>query len=136
MNRTTTFRKLSLICSIVLIVAIGGWGIYEWISKDVIRVTTIFFVCLGVSYFFNSLTWGELYGKHEGSKNDSEKYITLLSAKISYYLLLVFMVIVLFISEATVSINELNNIPLALVIGIAFVIHPITEFIVSRKYRK
>lgn len=136
MTKTTTFRKLSLFCSIALIAAIGGLGIYEWISKDVIRVSTIFFFCLGISYFFNSLVWGDINGKYESNKNDSEKHITLLSSKISYYLLLVFMVIILFVSEATISMNELNNIPLALAIGLALVTHPITEFILLRKYRK
>ncbi|SDN59684.1 hypothetical protein [Bacillus sp. OK048] len=131
----TTVKKVSLICSLVLITAIGGYGIYEWISKEIINASTLFFVFLGVGFFFQSVTWGEMDGKHEGEKDELEKHITLLSSKISYYLLLLLMVIVLAVSERVNTMNDIKNIPLVIVIGLAWITMPITEFVVSKKYR-
>ena len=78
-----TIKKISILCSLVLVIAIGGFGIYEWITKDLINASTIFYLFLGVGFLFHSLTWGEMEGKHEGKKDELEKHITLLSSKIS-----------------------------------------------------
>lgn len=128
-------KRVSLFCSIVIIIAIGGFGVYEWLVKDLINASTIFFVFLGVGFFFNSMTWSDLDGKHEGEKDELEKYITLKSTKISYYLLLILMLIVLVLSERVVALNDIENIPLVIVIGLAFITLPITEFFVSKKYQ-
>ena len=45
------------------------------------------------------------------------------------------MVIVLIISERVTAMNDIQNIPLVIVIGLAWVILPVTEFVVSKKYR-
>lgn len=131
----TTVKKVSLICSLVLIIAIGGFGIYEWITKEIINASTLFFVFLGVGFLFQSVTWGEMDGKHEREKDELEKHITLLSSKISYYLLLLLMIIVLVVSEKVFAMNDIKNIPLVIVIGLAWITMPITEFVVSKKYR-
>ncbi|SDN90903.1 hypothetical protein [Bacillus sp. OK048] len=131
----TTVKIVSLICSLVLIAAIGGYGIYEWITKEIINASTLFFLFLGIGFLFQSITWGEMEGKHEGEKDELEKHITLLSSKISYYLLLLLMIIVLVISERVTAMNDIRNIPLVIVIGLAWITMPITEFVVSKKYR-
>lgn len=131
----TTVKKVSLLCSLVLITAIGGYGIHEWITKEIINTSTLFFGFLGIGFLFQSLTWGELDGKHEGEKDEMEKHITLLSSKISYYLLLLLMLIVLIVSEKVIALNDIKNIPLVIVIGLAWITMPITEFVVSKKYR-
>lgn len=128
-------KKVSLFCSVVLIVAIGGYGIYEWFAKKELNASTIFFLFLGVGFLFQSITWGEMEGKHEREKDELEKHITLVSSKISYYVLLVLMVVVLFVSEGVIPLNEIKNIPLVTAIGLAFAINPIAEFFVSKKYR-
>ena len=130
-----TVKKVSLLCSSVLITAISGYGIYEWITKEIINASTLFFIFLGIGFLFQSLTWGELNGKHEGEKDELEKHITLLSSKISYYLLLLLMLIVLIVSEKVIALNDIKNIPLVIVIGLAWITMPITEFVVSKKYR-
>jgi hypothetical protein len=131
----TIVKKVSLICSLTLIMAIGGFGIYEWLSKDIIKASTLFFLFLGIGFFFQSITWGEMDGKHEAKKDELEKHITLLSSKISYYLLLGLMIIVLLLSERVTAMNDIRNIPLVIVIGLAWITMPITEFVVSKKYR-
>lgn len=122
-----TVKKVSLFCSVVLIISIGGYGIYEWITKETINASTLFFVFLGIGFLFQSLTWGE--------KDEMEKHITLLSSKISYYLLLFLMLIVLMVSEKVTAMNDIKNIPLVIVIGLAWITMPITELVVSKKYR-
>ena len=131
----TAVKKVSIFCSLVLIIAIGGFGLYEWVVKDTINASTIFFVFMGVGFLFQSITWGEMDGKHEGKKDELEKHITLLSSKVSYYVLLILMVIVLVLSERVTAMNDIENIPLVIVIGLAFVTLPIIEFFISMKYR-
>ncbi len=131
----TTVKKVSLICSLVLITAIGGYGIYEWTTKEIINASSLFFVFLAIGFFFQSITWGEMDGKHEKEKDELEKHITLLSSKISYYVLLLLMIIVLVVSERVTAMNDIKNIPLVIVIGLAWITMPITEFVVSKKYR-
>ena len=128
-------KKVSLMCSLVLILAIGGFGLYEWITKNIIEASTLFFLFLGIGFFFQSLTWGDMDGKHEGEKDELEKHITLTSSKISYYLLLILMLVVLVVTERVTAMNDIQNLPLVLVIGLAFVTLPITEFFVSRRYQ-
>ncbi|NOG28010.1 hypothetical protein [Lysinibacillus fusiformis] len=130
----TITKKVSLIGSLVIIVSIGSYGVYEWITKEMIDAATIFFVFLGIGLLFQSITWGETKGVNEGKKDELEKHITIVSSKISYYLLLLFMVIVLVISERVTSLNDIKNIPLVIVIGLTWITMPITEFVVSKKY--
>ncbi|MFJ7980885.1 hypothetical protein ACIQ1D_11370 [Lysinibacillus xylanilyticus] len=130
-----TVKKVSIFCSVVLIISIGGYGIHEWITREIINASTLFFVFLGIGFLFQSLTWGEMDGKHEGEKDEMEKHITLLSSKISYYLLLFLMLIVLIVSEKVTAMNDIKNIPLVIVIGLAWITMPITELVVSKKYR-
>jgi len=130
-----TVKKVSLLCSIVLIIAIGGFGIYEWITKEIITASTLFFLFLGIGFLFQSITWGEMDGKSEGEKDEMERHISLLSSKISYYVLLLLMIIVLITSERVTAMNDIKNIPLVIVIGLAWITMPVTEFVVSRKYR-
>lgn len=39
------------------------------------------------------------------------------------------------VSERVTAMNDIKNIPLVIVIGLAWITMPITEFIVSKKYR-
>ncbi|WP_235617144.1 hypothetical protein [Lysinibacillus mangiferihumi] len=134
MRKVTIIKKVSVIGSLVIITAVGGYGVYEWITKEIINATTLFYVFLGIGLLFHSITWGEMDGKHEGEKDELEKQITLVSTKISYYLLLLLMIIVLVISESVTAMNDIKNIPLVIVIGLAWITMPITEFFVSKKY--
>lgn len=131
----TTVKKVSIACSLIVIIAIGGFGIYEWFTNQVVHASTIFYLFLGIGLFFHSITWGEMDGKHEGNKDELEKHITLKSSKVSYYLLLVLMIIVLAVSERVTEMNDIKNLPLVTVIGLAWITMPITEYVISRKYR-
>ena len=131
----TAVKKVSVIGSIVIIIAVGGYGVYELITEKSLNASTLFYVFLGISFLFQSITWGEMDGKHEGNKDELEKHITLKSSKISYYLLLLLMIVVLVVSEKVTSMNDIKNIPLVIVIGLALITMPITEYVVSKKYK-
>lgn len=134
-GKMTIVKKVSIFCSLVLVIAIGGFGLYEWFAKEEVKASTLLFVSIGISFFFQSITWGEMEGKHEGDKDEMEKHITLLSSKVSYFLLLFLMVIVLAVSEKAVPMNEMKNMPLVIVIGFAIITLPMTEYVVAKKYR-
>lgn len=131
----TVVKKVSIICSLIVVIAIGGFGLYEWFAKDVVNISAIFFVSSGIYFFFQSITWGEMDGKHEADKDVMEKHITLLSSKVSYFVLLILMIIVLIVSEKAVPMNDIKNVPLVIVIGLALITLPITEYVVAKKYR-
>lgn len=107
----------------------------KWFVRKELNASTVFFLFLGVGFLFQSMTWGEIEGKSNREKDELENHITLVSSKISYYVLLVLMVIVLFASEGVIRLNEIQNIPLVTAIGLAFALNPIAEFFVSKKYR-
>lgn len=43
--------------------------------------------------------------------------------------------LILFISEGVTNLNDIENFPLLIVVGLTFVTLPITEFVYSRKYK-
>lgn len=65
-----------------------------------------------------------------------DMHIMAQSAKIGYFVLMILSALILFISEGTGDFSQINNYPLLLVVGLTFVILPITEFFYSRKYKR
>ena len=59
-------KRVSVIGSLVVSLVIGGFGLYEWMTKEIITASTIFYVALGIGFFFQALPWGEIDGKNEG----------------------------------------------------------------------
>lgn len=131
----TDDRKFSIVGSTILIAVIGGYGLYQWLADDLVTASTILFLMISIAFLFHSLTWGNLNGKHENEKDELEKQVTLISSKISYYVLLVLMTVILFVTEGVGALNDIENIPLVLVIGLAFVTLPATEYFISKKYQ-
>ncbi|WP_430786723.1 hypothetical protein VBD025_14555 [Virgibacillus flavescens] len=130
MNRSKIFM---LSAAGVVFCAILGKTIYDWVNFHQLEGGSIFFIFLSLSFFFNILKWGNHEGR--GEKNDADKHIELKSAQISYFVIMVLSGLILFISEGTGDLNEINNLPLLTVVGLTFVLLPITELIYSRKYK-
>ena len=105
----------------------------KWIRFGTTDSSLIFVNFLAWSFFFNAITWGS----HDGakSKDELDTYIKTQSAKISYFVLLIASGLILFISEGTDDFNKIDNYPLVIVVGLTFLILPMTEFIYSRKFR-
>lgn len=62
-------------------------------------------------------------------------YIGIYSAKIGYFVLIILSGFILIVSEGISDLNDIENYPMLIVVGLTFVTHPITEFIYSRKYK-
>jgi len=126
-------RKFYIIMSALLSFIFLGYGGFRWLYYGIIDVSSIFFGCIAISYLFNSLTWGDVYG--ENAKDELAQHIQTQSAKIGYFVLMALSALTLFISEGVAHLNEIKNLPLVFVVCLTFIVHPITEFIYSKKYR-
>ncbi|EIT84271.1 hypothetical protein A374_15833 [Fictibacillus macauensis ZFHKF-1] len=131
----TAIKKVSMIGSWIIIIAIGGHGLYTWFTAGVVNAMTLVYFSLGLGFLFHTLTWGNMKGKHEHEKDELEQHISLKSSKYSYYILLVVMILILVISEKATAMQDLKNIPLVIAICLAWVTMPFTEWLVSKKYR-
>ena len=105
---------------------------YRWIQRDtpgVIDDFTRLAIPLGI--VMSALTWGT---PHKGFSQDDElgKLILLKSARFSYYALLVVIFIVLVIEK---YVNGQDNIPLNLLLCFGLAVHPVAEFLISRRYK-
>ena len=105
---------------------IVGYGIYQWIRFSHIDGAAILSSFIILSYLLNWINWGD----HEGSskKGDEGRQIEMKSAKVSYFVLMVLAAIILFVSEGVTKLSDIDNYPLLIVVGLTFVIKPITEF--------
>ncbi len=70
-----------------------------------------------------------------GEKDELDRHIQTQSAKIGYYVLMVLSGIILFVSEGTGNLNNVDNYPLLLVVCLTFITVPVTEFIYSKRYK-
>ncbi|MDG5471473.1 hypothetical protein P6709_06915 [Jeotgalibacillus sp. ET6] len=126
-------KKWMAAAAFLLFVILAGFSFYEWISAGTIDGAGIFFSFVALTYFFNCLTWGQHEGG--GEKDELDRHIETQSTKIGYYVLIVLAGVILFVSEGTGNLNEIDNYPLLLVVGLTFVTVPITEYVYSKKYR-
>lgn len=130
MNRT---KLIMLTITIALFCTVLGFTIYKWIRFQQLEGGAIFFLFLILSFIFNILTWGNHDGA--GEKDELDRHIETQSAKIGYFILMILSGLILFISEGTGDLNEIDNLPLLVVVCSAFVILPVTEFVYSKKYK-
>ncbi|MFB9974612.1 hypothetical protein FPQ10_10505 [Allobacillus sp. SKP2-8] len=126
-------KKIIAILAFVVFLTIGGTTLYKWLYYGTIDSAGIFFSFLALSYFFNWLNWGDHEGR--GEKDELDRHIETQSAKIGYYVLMILSGLILFISEGTGRLNEIDNYPLVIVVGLTFVTIPITKFIYSKKFK-
>lgn len=126
-------KKIIVVLSLAVFCTLVGITIYRWVRYETIDGGSIFFSFLALSYFLNALKWGN----HEGAaeKDELDKHIETQSAKIGYFVLMILSGLVLFISEGVTNLNDIQNLPLLIVVGLTFVTLPMTELIYSRKYK-
>jgi hypothetical protein len=110
-----------------------GFTLYKYLRFGTIDGGAVFFSFIVLSYFFNWLNWGDHEGV--GDKDELDKHIETQSAKIGYFVLMILAGLILFISEGVSNLNDIENYPLLIVVGLTFVTLPITEFIYSKKFK-
>ena len=125
-------KGVTLIVFLALL-AIVGYGIYQWLRFNYIDSSAIFFSFLALSYLVNWVTWGEHNGG--GEKDEMDRHIELKSAKLSYFILMILAALVLFSSEGFADFKDIDNYPLLIVVGLTFVTLPITEFFYSKRLK-
>lgn len=126
-------KKIIVVLTFAVFCTLAGITLYRWVRFETIDGGSIFFSFIALSYFLNSLTWGN----HEGAtdKDELDKHIETQSAKIGYFVLMILSGLILFISEGVTNLNDIQNFPLLIVVGLTFVTLPMTELIYSRKYK-
>lgn len=126
-------KKIIGILAFVVFIIIVGFSLYKWVRFGTIDGSSIFFSFIALSYFFNWITWGDHEGG--GEKDELDRHIETQSAKIGYFVLMILSGFILFTSEGVSNLNNIENYPLLIVVGLTFITLPITEFIYSRKYK-
>ncbi|MRX74309.1 hypothetical protein GJU40_19505 [Bacillus lacus] len=125
-------RTIGFIAFVAFIV-VSGFALYKWVRFGTIDGGSIFFSFLLLSYFFNAITWEHPEG--EGEKDELDRHIQAQSSRIGYFVLMILSGLILIVSEGVSNLNDINNFPLLIVVGLTFVTLPVTAFIYSKKYK-
>lgn len=126
-------RKIIAVLAFIIFVILVGFAIYKYVRFGTIDGGAVFFSFIALSYFFNWLNWGDHDGG--GEKDELDKHIETQSAKIGYFVLMILAGLILFISEGVSNLNDIENYPLLIVVGLTFVTLPIIEFIFAKKFK-
>lgn len=126
-------KKFSIVVSALLLTVLICFGLYKWLSEGIVDLNAIFTGSLALAFLFNALTWGDVNA--DKSTDELDMHIKTQSAKIGYFTLMVLSIVILIMTEGVGNLNEIKNIPLALVVFFSLAILPITEFFYSKKYR-
>lgn len=125
-------KKISVIIAGIMFCIALGLALYSWIHSKTIYPSSILIIFVTLSLFLNLLNMKEV----EGYENDElNNHIKTHSARISYIVLTIIAGLILFISEGVFNTNQIENIPLLIVVGLTLVVQPITEFLYSRKFK-
>ena len=126
-------RKIGAIILGISILIVLGFSVYKIVVGKDVGFNEIISLATLTMVFFSALTWGTKEEK-DGILQEEElgQRITEKSAKISYYLLLLFILIAV---SADQIVNGTTNIFLLLILGLSMITHPIVEYFYSKKYQ-
>lgn len=126
-------RRIGTIILGIALLIVFGYSMYKLAVGKEIGFNEILAIATLTMVFFSNITWGTKEEK-DGILQEEElgQRISEKSAKLSYYLLLVFMLIAV---SADKIINGTSNIFLILILGLAMITHPIIEYFYSKKYQ-
>lgn len=129
MNR----RKVGAIVFGIIIICLISFIIYKVIIGEAIGVNEVMVTTLVMITFLSANTWGTKEEK-DGILQDEElgKRITEKSAKYSYYILIVFILLAV---AADWFVNGSNNIFLLLILGFGMITLPFVQYVVARKFQ-
>ncbi|WP_054707914.1 hypothetical protein [Bacillus sp. JCM 19041] len=121
-----------LIIGLAILVVVG-FTIYKIMTGHEVGFGEISTISILLMLFFPAITWGGEKEK-DGILQNEELGIKISeqSSKISYYILVIVLLIAVFIDY---SMNGTYNLLLVVILGIAMVLLPLVQFIVSRRYQ-
>lgn len=126
-------RKISAIIIGTATLIVIGYSIYKIITGKEVGFNEIVTIGMLFMMFFSAITWGNKEDK-DGILQEEElgQRITEKSSKISYYILLFFILVAI---AAEKLINGTINVFLLSILGLAMIILPFVEFLVAKKYQ-
>lgn len=109
------------------------YTIYKTLAGQEAGFNEITVISILVMMFFSAITWGNKREK-DGIYQDEElgQRITEISAKISYFILLVVILLAVGLDQ---WVNGTVNMFLLAVLGLGMIILPMVEYFVARKYQ-
>mgnify|MGYP001237749650 CR=1 FL=1 len=126
-------RKIGGVIIATAALIVIGYSIVKIINGGDFGFNEITTISILLAMFFSAITWGD---KEENDGvfvgDELGKKITEKSSKISYYILLVVLLIAV---TADQIVNETNNIFLLAALGLGMIILPLVEFLVAKKYQ-
>ncbi|MDM5239442.1 hypothetical protein COE30_20725 [Bacillus cereus] len=131
-------KKTIFIIIVLALLAILIHGTYKYITEGSILGGTIFAASLILSNLINHITWGDPNGVSKESQDEMGQQITYKSFKISYFVLVVVMFLILLFSEGFsmgANLDGVKNLPLFIALCSSFFIFPIVELIVAQQYK-
>lgn len=126
-------RKIGAIIIGLAALIVIIYTIYKVLAGQEVGFNEIIVISTLVMMFFSAITWGNKWEK-DGIYQDEElgQRITEKSAKISYFILLVIILLAVALDQ---WINGTVNVFLLAVLGLAMIILPMVEYFVARKYQ-
>ncbi|WIY63488.1 hypothetical protein [Bacillus arachidis] len=131
-------KKFIFLISVLSLLGVFIHGTYKYITEGAILGGTIWGASLILSYLINHITWGDPNGVSKESKDEMGQQITYKSFKIGYFVLVIIMFILLIYSEGfstLYSLDNIQNLPLFIALCSSFIVIPLVEFIVSKRYQ-
>ena len=126
-----TKRRIgAVLFGIATVVAIG-YTVYKALRGSEIGFNDIAIIGMLMTIFLSSVTWGTSSADGITPEEELGKEITEKSSKVSYYLLLLFIFVVVAAEQwltGTISISML------IVLALAMITLPFVQFLVARKY--
>lgn len=120
------------ILSGIALLIVLGFNLYKFIQGNGLSFSDLITIPVLLIFFLNTITWNS----DQEQQDELGRMITYKSAKLSYFCLLIFIFITFLVVEFPVRSNQqIENMPLFIVLCVAVVILPAIEFFVARKYR-
>jgi hypothetical protein len=110
-----------------------GFTVYKWLTGQSVGFNELTSTAILLSSFLSAVTWGSRE-EGDGPAQDEElgRYITMKSAKISYFILAGLLLAALAVEKWAFG---RENMALIVVTSLSMIVLPLTEWIVSRQYR-
>jgi len=124
-------KKISVYATAITTLIIVLFTIYKGFSGKEIGFSEITSIAISMMMFLSAITWGN---EEDGilEKEELGKKIIGESSKIAYWVLTTFILIAVILDNI---ISGDFNMPLLILLSLAMVTLPLTEFIISRKYQ-
>ncbi|MBP1932018.1 hypothetical protein [Ammoniphilus resinae] len=123
----------------ICILAVGGKITFTYFNSHTIDSYGLFTISIFIASLLELHTFGKtsyLGGNNvEEQKDELEEHIVKVSSKISYFALMVVVLIILAVSEYGKGEEDKTNVPLMLVFCATIVTLPFVQFLVSKKYK-